>query len=186
MHETILGEGYTAKAVLLKLRSLTSNIPTVEVKVRGADLIQQNQSLHFVVTNPLTLSRENIYHHYRKLFYKKLAELGIKIQGPNQCRHTFAIMLINNGVSLEDVSAELGHSNTRTTKKYYIGAMANNKPTPKKVAALSKALSINPSKDAIDTNISYSLQQTASDSCDFDCSGHWRVTNKLSSWSHAY
>ncbi|WP_299792284.1 site-specific integrase [uncultured Shewanella sp.] len=175
-----------AKVVLLKLKSLTCHLPAMEVEVRGADRIKRIQSLHFVVTNPLTRSRENIYHHYRKLFYKKLTELGIKIQGPNQCRHTFAIMLINNGVSLEDVSAELGHCNTRTTKNYYIGAMARNKPTPKKVAEMSKALSITPSKDAVEPNFSYSLPQVALDSCDIECSGHWMVTNRLSSSNHAY
>lgn len=175
-----------AKAVLLKIKSLTNNLPALEVEVRGADRIKRSQSLHFVVTNPLTRSRRNIYHHYRKLFYKKLPELGIKIQGPNQCRHTFAIMLINNGVSLEDVSAELGHSNTRTTKKYYIGAMADNKPTSKRVAALSNALSINSAEDAVQPNFSYSLPQVSLDSCDVDCSGHWMVTNKLSNSNHVY
>ena len=44
---------------------------------------------------------------------------GVANGRPHRFRDTFAVHLMLNGVSLEDVSAALGHSSIQTTEKYY-------------------------------------------------------------------
>jgi len=53
-------------------------------------------------------------------YLKELADIcGITRElNTHLARHTFADMMLNNGVPLEDVSKMLGHANIRTTQKY--------------------------------------------------------------------
>lgn len=48
------------------------------------------------------------------------AMIGIPTLHPHDFRHSFATLLKNEGVSLEDVSTMLNHSGTDVTKKFYI------------------------------------------------------------------
>lgn len=52
---------------------------------------------------------------------KKIGEMiGVPTLHPHDFRHSYATLLKNEGVSLEDVSTMLNHSGTDVTKKYYI------------------------------------------------------------------
>ena len=52
---------------------------------------------------------------------KKIGNLiGVPSLHPHDFRHSYATLLKNEGVSLEDVSTMLNHSGTDVTKKYYI------------------------------------------------------------------
>lgn len=52
---------------------------------------------------------------------KKIGNMiGVPTLHPHDFRHSFATLLKNAGVSLEDVSTMLNHSGTDVTKKYYI------------------------------------------------------------------
>ena len=52
---------------------------------------------------------------------KKIGSMiGVPTLHPHDFRHTYATLLKNEGVSLEDVSTMLNHSGTDVTKKYYI------------------------------------------------------------------
>lgn len=59
--------------------------------------------------------------NYRyNVYLKELAEIcGIRRElNTHLARHTFADMMLNNGVPLEDVSKMLGHKTVRTTQRY--------------------------------------------------------------------
>lgn len=52
---------------------------------------------------------------------KKIGNMiGVSTLHPHDFRHSYATLLKNEGVSLEDVSTMLNHSGTDVTKKYYI------------------------------------------------------------------
>lgn len=52
---------------------------------------------------------------------KKIGSMiGVPTLHPHDFRHSYATLLKNEGVSLEDVSTMLNHSGTDVTKKYYI------------------------------------------------------------------
>lgn len=52
---------------------------------------------------------------------KKIGNMiGVPTLHPHDFRHSYATLLKNEGVSLEDVSTMLNHSGTDVTKKYYI------------------------------------------------------------------
>ena len=62
-----------------------------------------------------------INSNYRyNVYLKELADIcGIDRElNTHLARHTFADMMLNNGVSLEDVSKMLGHKSIRTTMRY--------------------------------------------------------------------
>ena len=46
--------------------------------------------------------------------------IGVSTLHPHDYRHSYATLLKNEGVSLEDVSTMLNHSGTDVTKKFYI------------------------------------------------------------------
>lgn len=51
---------------------------------------------------------------------KKLcAEIGIEYKSSHTCRRTYATVLIDGGVPISDVSADLGHKNVSTTQQCY-------------------------------------------------------------------
>lgn len=52
---------------------------------------------------------------------KKIGNMiGVPTLHPHDFRHSYATLLRNAGVSLEDVSTMLNHSGTDVTKKFYI------------------------------------------------------------------
>ena len=52
---------------------------------------------------------------------KKIGNMiGVPTLHPHDFRHSYATLLKNEGVSLEDVSTMLNHSGTDVTKKFYI------------------------------------------------------------------
>jgi len=59
--------------------------------------------------------------NYRyNVYLKELAEIcGIRRElNIHLARHTFADLMLNSGIPLEDVSKILGHKNIRTTQRY--------------------------------------------------------------------
>ena len=57
--------------------------------------------------------------YWRKQLRDVAARAGIAGFHPHRLRDTFAVALLTAGVSIEDVSALLGHSSIRTTERHY-------------------------------------------------------------------
>lgn len=59
--------------------------------------------------------------HVGYIIHRHLQELGIAVKSKvtsHSLRHSYACLLLENGVSLDEVQAQLGHSNTQLTQLY--------------------------------------------------------------------
>lgn len=52
-------------------------------------------------------------------FHRLLRKVGLRVRGPNQCRHTFASQCLSNYIDERWLSRQLGHSDTKMLKKHY-------------------------------------------------------------------
>ncbi len=105
----------------------------VDIVVTG----KGNKERHVQITKSLWTRIERLYqgHDYlfctrdktildRKFIYKKIQELSVDIInrkiGPHVFRHSFAMMMLQNGKDLKAVSDYLGHAKTELTADMYI------------------------------------------------------------------
>jgi integrase len=69
----------------------------------------------FVFTNPRTKTRYDSFH---RAYYKARSRAHLLDVRIHDLRHTYASILINNGVSLYEVQELLGHSSAAMTQRY--------------------------------------------------------------------
>lgn len=68
--------------------------------------------------NPRSPLRRWDHHATRKVLLKAMKRVGLKLRPNEAMRHAFATDAVNRGVALERVGHYLGHSDTRTTRRY--------------------------------------------------------------------
>lgn len=74
-----------------------------------------------IFITPYTNENKQIQSGTLNDWCKKIGNMiGVPTLHPHDFRHSYATLLKNEGVSLEDVSTMLNHSGTDVTKKYYI------------------------------------------------------------------
>lgn len=69
-------------------------------------------------------TKRTVHNAYTAL----LKSAKIRHRGPNQCRHTFASMLITKRVPLDLVASLLGHTSTKMLRKHYGTIIPEDKP----------------------------------------------------------
>ena len=75
----------------------------------------------WVFISPYVTSEKAINNSTLNDWCKKIGSMiGAPTLHPHDYRHSYATLLKNEGVSLEDVSTMLNHSGTDVTKKFYI------------------------------------------------------------------
>ena len=75
----------------------------------------------WVFISPYVTSEKAINNSTLNDWCKKIGSMiGVPTLHPHDYRHSYATLLKNEGVSLEDVSTMLNHSGTDVTKKFYI------------------------------------------------------------------
>lgn len=84
-------------------------------KDRSKDLGVPTRADDYVFTNPQTLTR---YDNFHRPYFKARDMAGLPDVRIHDLRHTYASLLINNGVSLYEVQELLGHSSTAMTQRY--------------------------------------------------------------------
>ena len=69
-------------------------------------------------------------NHIGQIIHQHLVDLGIAVKGrvtPHSLRHSYACLLLESGVSLDEVQAQLGHSNPQLTQLYTAMIIDKNK-----------------------------------------------------------
>jgi integrase len=85
------------------------------IKKKSESLGTLNLKDGFVFVNPRTKTK---YHSFYTAWYKVVRSGSLKDVRIHDLRHTFASLLINNGVSIYEVQRLLGHSNITMTQRY--------------------------------------------------------------------
>lgn len=94
----------------------SSAIETFELAFsRGAELFLPQGNHDFVFINPIT---NTAYHSFDAAWYKVRAAANLYDVRLHDLRHTFASLLVNQGVSLYEVQKLLGHSSIQMTQRY--------------------------------------------------------------------
>jgi len=88
------------------------------LKIYTARRADSNRALFVTFGVPNRLRRYDLSKQFRH--YAKIASLMKKIT-PHVLRHTFATILISNNCNLFAIQQMLGHSDIKTTAKYYLG-----------------------------------------------------------------
>lgn len=86
-----------------------------EVRREAAYLGLGTQPRDFVFTNPRSKTK---YDSFYAAWYRVLEAEGLPTIRIHDLRHTYASILINNGVSIYEVQRLLGHSNITMTQRY--------------------------------------------------------------------
>ena len=85
-------------------------------------MIEDYRTTHVPTGHPLLLRRENgralDRHTVTRLLNKAGAAAGLPHIHPHQLRHTLATQAINRGMSLEAITAMLGHRSMDMTLRY--------------------------------------------------------------------
>ena len=61
----------------------------------------------------------NLCNWRKRVWYPPLDKAGLERRPPYQLRHTFATLSLAAGASIEWISRYMGHSDIRTTLRYY-------------------------------------------------------------------
>lgn len=97
-----------------------------ETKQYMLDLIKHRKENNiddhgWIFTTSYVTDKKAIQDSTLNSWCKKIGNMiGVPTLHPHDFRHSYATLLKNEGVSLEDVSTMLNHSGTDVTKKYYI------------------------------------------------------------------
>jgi site-specific recombinase XerD len=116
--ENIVKVGRSGEKWLIKDRGKTEVTEMVPILPVVQELIDKYKNHPYCkVNNRLIPVNSNFRYN---VYLKELAVIcGIKRPlNTHLARHTFADMMLNNGVPLEDVGKMLGHRNIRTTQRY--------------------------------------------------------------------
>ena len=116
--ENIIRFGTSGERWLVKDRGKTAITEMVPILPIVEELITQYANHPYCKRHSRLIPVNSNYRY--NVYLKELADIcGIKRElNTHLARHTFADMMLNNGVPLEDVSKMLGHKNIRTTQRY--------------------------------------------------------------------
>lgn len=124
--QNIIQVGNTGERWLIKDRGKTEVAEAVPILPIVEDLIEKYKSHPYCKAYNRLMPINSNYRY--NVYLKELADIcGISfdnISANNQelnthlARHTFAHIMLNNGVPLEDVSKMMGHKSIRTTQRY--------------------------------------------------------------------
>ncbi len=110
--------------------------PAKKVEVRRRNNVTKNeQSLRFIFLNEAPEADDGLWKKKstQEAYRTILRKAKIRHRGANQCRHTFASMLLTKYVPIDLVSTILGHSNTETTRKHYAKIIPQDRPNMAKL-----------------------------------------------------
>ena len=106
-----------------KLVELSFSQETKEYLQKIVDYRKENNidDYGWVFVTPYVTINKPINNSTLNDWCKKIGDMiGVPTLHPHDYRHSYATLLKNEGVSLEDVSTMLNHSGTDVTKKFYI------------------------------------------------------------------
>lgn len=86
------------------------------LKIRKKDIIQDEQTLYFFVTQKGKKVYEKLVYRTVNSYLGKVSTLRKK--SPHVLRHTFATHMLNNGADLNAIKELLGHANLAATQIY--------------------------------------------------------------------
>ncbi|WP_214226612.1 site-specific integrase [Pedobacter sp. B4-66] len=122
--ENIIKVGNTGELWLIKDRGKTKVSEMVPILPIVQEIIDKYKNHPYCIANNclLPINSNARYNGYLKEIADICGILPINEDdhglGTHKARHTFADMMLNNGVPLEDVSKMLGHKSIRTTQRY--------------------------------------------------------------------
>lgn len=105
-----------------------------EVKRRN-NVTTKTESLSFIFTNDKPESLDGLWkkRSVQDAYAAITNHAKVRHRGANQCRHTFASMLLTKYVPIDLVATLLGHTNSETTKKHYARVIPEDRPSMAKV-----------------------------------------------------
>jgi integrase len=115
---TVMGKGRRLRAVFIT--------PTLERQLRRWRRVQAKQRLsadwwsqegEWIITTDIGTQMDA--HNWRKKHYNPLRSKACPKATPHSLRHGFATLMLQEGVPMKVVSAQLGHSSTRITEDVY-------------------------------------------------------------------
>jgi len=116
--DNIVLVGNNAEPWLIKERGKTEVSERVPILPIVKELIEKYATHPYCVKNNrlMPINSNNKYNGY----LKEVGDIcGILLElNTHRARHTFAHIMLNNGVPMEDVSKMLGHKSLRTTQRY--------------------------------------------------------------------
>jgi len=104
-----------------------------------------DQSVRFIFKNTMPECEDG--HWKSKAVQGAYADLlrkaKIRHRGPNQCRHTFASMMITKLVPLDIIASLMGHTSTKMIKKHYAKIIPEDKPHVAKLVSAMMGIEYN-------------------------------------------
>jgi len=110
---------------------LTAHYPEQEFNVRRrSNAIMRTERLRFIFRNDAKECVDGIWKKkaVQSAYAAILVAAKVDHRGANQCRHTYASMLLTNYVPLELVSTLMGHIDKETTRKHYARVIPEDRP----------------------------------------------------------
>ena len=122
--------------ILKEQKSLTFHLKprNFEVKRRN-NITTKTESLRFVFTNDKPEAIDGLWKKksVQDAYKSILKQARVRHRGANQCRHTYASMLLTKYVPIDLVATLMGHTNSETTKKHYAKIIPEDRPNMAKV-----------------------------------------------------
>lgn len=122
--------------ILKEQKLRTYMMPAVECDVlRRNNVTSNKQSLRFIFLNEAPEAEDGLWKKksVQDAYRMILKKAKVRHRGANQCRHTFASMLLTKYVPIDLVSTLLGHSSTETTRKHYARIIPQDRPNMAKL-----------------------------------------------------
>ena len=122
--------------ILKEQKLRTYMMPTIECEVlRRNNVTSNRQSLRFIFLNEAREAEDGLWKKksVQDAYRMILKKAKVRHRGANQCRHTFASMLLTKYVPIDLVATLLGHSNTDTTRKHYAKIIPQDRPNMAKL-----------------------------------------------------
>ena len=121
----------------------TKGLAPVAIEVVDRDnRTRRKQSVRFVFHNSATNQAYSTSDNLRHVWWKAhIKRAGIRLRGPNQCRHTFASQMLSSGIATPEwIADQMGHTSTAMIFKHY--AKWISKDGPDFVGMLNRALNL--------------------------------------------
>lgn len=122
--------------ILKKQLKLTHDLPAEEFDVRRPNNVTtRTENLRCVFRHDAYECADGIWRKraVQGAYGTILKKAGVRHRGVNQCRHTFASMLLTKYVPIDLVAVIMGHTNSETTKKHYAKIIPEDRPNVAKI-----------------------------------------------------